>query len=113
MKIYYVERSTDLRKQQPTYASSDAILSTGGGIRRLWPTRSYLGTGTLTFCRKLWRANSTLTGGGELESGQTAIAFTPLHQLETDGRTGAVQSPTRTWAWTWPTCGWSRTERYR
>ncbi|XP_064943914.1 uncharacterized protein LOC135586274 isoform X2 [Musa acuminata AAA Group] len=69
--------------------------------------------GTLTFCRKLWRANSTLTGGGELESGQTAIAFTPLHQLETDGRTGAVQSPTRTWAWTWPTCGWSRTERYR
>nr|XP_018674643.1 PREDICTED: uncharacterized protein LOC103969858 isoform X1 [Musa acuminata subsp. malaccensis] len=39
MKIYYVERSTDLRKQQPTYASSDAILSTGGGIRRLWPTR--------------------------------------------------------------------------
>ncbi|XP_064943912.1 uncharacterized protein LOC103969858 isoform X1 [Musa acuminata AAA Group] len=40
MKIYYVERSTDLRKQQPTYASSDAILSTGGGIRRLWPTRN-------------------------------------------------------------------------
>ncbi|CAL9199771.1 unnamed protein product [Musa hybrid cultivar] len=38
-QIYYVERSTDLRKQQPTYASSDAILSTGGGIRRLWPTR--------------------------------------------------------------------------
>ncbi|CAL9122551.1 unnamed protein product, partial [Musa acuminata var. zebrina] len=37
--IYYVERSTNLRKQQPTYASSDAILSTGGGIRRLWPTR--------------------------------------------------------------------------
>nr|XP_018674644.1 PREDICTED: uncharacterized protein LOC103969858 isoform X2 [Musa acuminata subsp. malaccensis] len=50
-------------------------------------------------------------GGRELESGQTAIAFTPLHQLETDGRTGAVQSPTRTW--TWPTCGRSRTERYR
>ncbi|GFS37372.1 dessication-induced 1VOC superfamily protein [Actinidia rufa] len=29
--------------------------------------------------------------GGELESGQTTIAFTPLHQHETDGLTGSVQ----------------------
>ncbi|XP_057508581.1 uncharacterized protein LOC130791470 [Actinidia eriantha] len=28
---------------------------------------------------------------GELESGQTTIAFTPLHQHETDGLTGSVQ----------------------
>lgn len=30
---------------------------------------------------------------GELESGQTTIAFTPLHQHETDDLTGAVQTP--------------------
>ncbi|KAJ4971882.1 hypothetical protein NE237_004981 [Protea cynaroides] len=30
---------------------------------------------------------------GELESGQTTIAFTPRHQHETDGRTGEVQIP--------------------
>ncbi|XP_059430847.1 uncharacterized protein LOC132164360 [Corylus avellana] len=30
---------------------------------------------------------------GELESGQTTIAFTPVHQHETDGLTGAVQIP--------------------
>jgi hypothetical protein len=30
---------------------------------------------------------------GELESGQTTIAFTPLHQHETDELTGAVQIP--------------------
>ncbi|XP_043697489.1 uncharacterized protein LOC122648320 [Telopea speciosissima] len=29
---------------------------------------------------------------GELESGQTTIAFTPAHQHETDGRTGEVQT---------------------
>ncbi|XP_040992773.1 uncharacterized protein Mb0911c [Juglans microcarpa x Juglans regia] len=29
---------------------------------------------------------------GELESGQTTIAFTPLHQHETDDLTGAVQT---------------------
>lgn len=29
---------------------------------------------------------------GELESGQTTIAFTPLHQHETDDLTGKVQS---------------------
>lgn len=32
---------------------------------------------------------------GELESGQTTIAFTPLHQHETDDLTGKVQSSTR------------------
>ncbi|THU54682.1 hypothetical protein C4D60_Mb10t27710 [Musa balbisiana] len=32
---------------------------------------------------------------GELESGQTTIAFTPLHQRETDERTGAVRTPAR------------------
>ena len=30
---------------------------------------------------------------GELESGQTTIAFTPLHQHETDDLTGRVQTP--------------------
>lgn len=30
---------------------------------------------------------------GELESGQTTIAFTPKHQHETDELTGAVQVP--------------------
>ncbi|XP_021887652.1 uncharacterized protein LOC110806953 isoform X2 [Carica papaya] len=30
---------------------------------------------------------------GELESGQTTIAFTPLHQHETDDLTGVVQGP--------------------
>ncbi|XP_047333492.1 uncharacterized protein LOC124937021 [Impatiens glandulifera] len=30
---------------------------------------------------------------GELESGQTTIAFTPIHQRETDDRTGEVQLP--------------------
>ncbi|KAL3750684.1 uncharacterized protein Mb0911c [Eucalyptus grandis] len=30
---------------------------------------------------------------GELESGQTTIAFTPLHQRETDDLTGVVQNP--------------------
>lgn len=30
---------------------------------------------------------------GELESGQTTIAFTPLHQHETDDLTGRVQIP--------------------
>ncbi|TXG74023.1 hypothetical protein EZV62_002602 [Acer yangbiense] len=30
---------------------------------------------------------------GELESGQTTVAFTPLHQHETDDLTGSVQSP--------------------
>ncbi|XP_052187501.1 uncharacterized protein LOC127798171 isoform X1 [Diospyros lotus] len=30
---------------------------------------------------------------GELESGQTTIAFTPVHQHETDDITGAVQAP--------------------
>lgn len=30
---------------------------------------------------------------GELESGQTTIAFTPIHQYETDGRTGTVKTP--------------------
>lgn len=30
---------------------------------------------------------------GELESGQTTIAFTPLHQHETDDLTGPVQTP--------------------
>ncbi|XP_074588080.1 uncharacterized protein LOC141843974 [Curcuma longa] len=30
---------------------------------------------------------------GELESGPTTIAFTPLHQRETEGRTGAVRTP--------------------
>ncbi|WOL06921.1 hypothetical protein Cni_G15656 [Canna indica] len=30
---------------------------------------------------------------GELESGQTTIAFTPVHQRETDERTGAVRTP--------------------
>ncbi|XP_031268187.1 uncharacterized protein LOC116126655 [Pistacia vera] len=30
---------------------------------------------------------------GELESGQTTIAFTPLHQHETDDLTGSVQTP--------------------
>ncbi|XP_059664433.1 uncharacterized protein LOC132310260 [Cornus florida] len=30
---------------------------------------------------------------GELESGQTTIAFTPLHQHETDDLTGAVRIP--------------------
>jgi len=29
---------------------------------------------------------------GELESGQTTIAFTPLHQHETDDLTGKVQA---------------------
>ncbi|XP_042471757.1 uncharacterized protein Mb0911c-like [Zingiber officinale] len=29
---------------------------------------------------------------GELESGPTTIAFTPLHQRETEGRTGAVRT---------------------
>nr|XP_009419953.1 PREDICTED: uncharacterized protein LOC103999815 [Musa acuminata subsp. malaccensis] len=32
---------------------------------------------------------------GKLESGQTTIAFTPLHQRETDERTGAVRTPAR------------------
>lgn len=31
---------------------------------------------------------------GELESGETTIAFTPLHQHETDDLTGTVQTPT-------------------
>ncbi|XP_077213558.1 dessication-induced 1VOC superfamily protein [Tasmannia lanceolata] len=31
---------------------------------------------------------------GELESGQTTIAFTPMHQRETDRITGYVQTPT-------------------
>lgn len=30
---------------------------------------------------------------GELESGQTTIAFTPMHQHETDDVTGSVQTP--------------------
>ncbi|CAL1361325.1 unnamed protein product [Linum trigynum] len=30
---------------------------------------------------------------GELESGQTTIAFTPIHQHETDERTGQVRTP--------------------
>ncbi|KAI3423639.1 VOC domain-containing protein [Psidium guajava] len=30
---------------------------------------------------------------GELESGQTTIAFTPLHQRETDDLTGVVHTP--------------------
>ncbi|KAK9280426.1 hypothetical protein L1049_014116 [Liquidambar formosana] len=30
---------------------------------------------------------------GELDSGQTTIAFTPAHQHETDDITGAVQTP--------------------
>ncbi|XP_042509814.1 uncharacterized protein LOC122085445 [Macadamia integrifolia] len=30
---------------------------------------------------------------GELESGQTTISFTPVHQHETDNRTGQVQTP--------------------
>ncbi|KMT05285.1 hypothetical protein BVRB_7g174230 [Beta vulgaris subsp. vulgaris] len=30
---------------------------------------------------------------GELESGQTTIAFTPIHQHETDGVTGQVRVP--------------------
>ncbi|KAJ4834454.1 hypothetical protein Tsubulata_007907 [Turnera subulata] len=30
---------------------------------------------------------------GELESGQTTIAFTPIHQRETDDRSGHVQTP--------------------
>ncbi|CAN1282933.1 hypothetical protein LINPERPRIM_LOCUS18233 [Linum perenne] len=30
---------------------------------------------------------------GELESGQTTIAFTPVHQHETDDRTGEVHTP--------------------
>ncbi|CAL2264104.1 unnamed protein product [Prunus armeniaca] len=30
---------------------------------------------------------------GELESGQTTIAFTPVHQHETDDLTGAVKTP--------------------
>ncbi|KAK1270935.1 hypothetical protein QJS04_geneDACA023477 [Acorus gramineus] len=30
---------------------------------------------------------------GELDSGETTIAFTPLHQKETDGITGEVQTP--------------------
>lgn len=30
---------------------------------------------------------------GELESGQTTIAFAPIHQYETDGRTGTVRPP--------------------
>ncbi|KAF2283426.1 hypothetical protein P3X46_010162 [Hevea brasiliensis] len=30
---------------------------------------------------------------GELDSGQTTIAFTPIHQRETDKRSGAVQTP--------------------
>lgn len=30
---------------------------------------------------------------GELESGKTTIAFTPVHQRETDRITGAVQDP--------------------
>ncbi|OWM89307.1 uncharacterized protein LOC116199097 [Punica granatum] len=30
---------------------------------------------------------------GELETGQTTIAFTPIHQYETDGRTGTVKPP--------------------
>ncbi|KAF4346718.1 hypothetical protein G4B88_015095 [Cannabis sativa] len=32
---------------------------------------------------------------GELESGQSTIAFTPLHQDETDEVTGSVQTATR------------------
>ncbi|KAF5184312.1 Lactoylglutathione lyase family protein [Thalictrum thalictroides] len=34
---------------------------------------------------------------GELESGQTTIAFTPLHQHETDEVTGSVQVPKTNW----------------
>ncbi|XP_008784517.1 uncharacterized protein YraH [Phoenix dactylifera] len=34
---------------------------------------------------------------GELDSGQTTIAFTPVHQRETDGLTGAVQTPDAGW----------------
>nr|AAT45010.1 unknown [Xerophyta humilis] len=30
---------------------------------------------------------------GELESGETTIAFTPMHQKETDGRSGVVHIP--------------------
>ncbi|XP_065867844.1 uncharacterized protein [Euphorbia lathyris] len=30
---------------------------------------------------------------GELESGHTTIAFTPIHQHETDNRTGQVHTP--------------------
>ncbi|KAM7522217.1 hypothetical protein LguiA_012119 [Lonicera macranthoides] len=30
---------------------------------------------------------------GELESGQTTIAFTPVHQKETDDRSGSVLTP--------------------
>ncbi|XP_011000270.1 PREDICTED: uncharacterized protein LOC105107890 [Populus euphratica] len=30
---------------------------------------------------------------GELDSGPTTIAFTPIHQRETDDRSGAVQTP--------------------
>ncbi|CAN0854060.1 Uncharacterized protein YraH [Linum grandiflorum] len=30
---------------------------------------------------------------GELESGQTTIAFTPIHQRETDERSGEVRTP--------------------
>ncbi|KAF2283424.1 hypothetical protein GH714_004276 [Hevea brasiliensis] len=30
---------------------------------------------------------------GKLDSGQTTIAFTPIHQRETDKRSGAVQTP--------------------
>lgn len=30
---------------------------------------------------------------GELESGHTTIAFTPIRQNETDNRTGEVQTP--------------------
>ena len=32
-------------------------------------------------------------GGSWPENGQTTIGFTPLHQRETDGRTGAVHIP--------------------
>ncbi|XP_010937659.1 uncharacterized protein [Elaeis guineensis] len=34
---------------------------------------------------------------GELDSGQTTIAFTPVHQRETDGLTGEVQTPAGGW----------------
>ncbi|KAI4383844.1 hypothetical protein MLD38_009640 [Melastoma candidum] len=30
---------------------------------------------------------------GELDSGQTTIAFTPMHQCETEGRSGVVHTP--------------------
>lgn len=43
-----------------------------------------MGNTNSMFCDGRW---------GELESGQTTIAFTPLHQHETDEVTGTVQTP--------------------